>query len=58
MIQTFQQYAAERNIKTQAISQMKKLTIVELPTFVEHNGERLEVGKRKIIVTDNQQVIK
>jgi len=58
MIQTFQQYATERDIKTQAISQMKKLTIVELPTFVEYNGERLEVGKRKIIVTDNQQVIK
>jgi len=58
MIQTFQQYAAERKIKTQAISQMKKLTIVELPTFVEYKGERLEVGKRKIIVTDNQQVTK
>jgi len=58
MIQTFQQYATERDIKTQAISQMKKLTIVELPTFVEYNGERLEVGKRKIIVTDNQQVTK
>lgn len=54
MIQTFQQYAAEKGIKEQAISQMKKLTVVELPTFVEYNGERLEVGKRKIIVTDNQ----
>jgi len=58
MIQTFQQYAVERDIKTQAISQMKKLTIIELPTFVEYDGERLEVGKRKIIVTNNQQFTK
>jgi hypothetical protein len=58
MIQTFQQYAAAKGIKEQAISQMKKLTVIDLPTFVEYDGERLEVGKRKIIITDNQQVTK
>jgi len=49
MIKTFQQYAAEKGIKTQAISQMKKLTILELPVFVEHEGQRIEVGKRKVV---------
>ena len=58
MIQTFQQYASEKGITTQAISQMKKLTILDLPVFVEYDGQRIELGKRKIIVTDNQQVVK
>lgn len=52
MIQTLQQYADEKGIKTQALSQMKKLTILELPLFVEHEGQRLEVGKRKVVKTE------
>ena len=51
MIQTFQQYAKERNISTQAISQMKKLIILELPMFIEHEGQKIEVGKRKVVKT-------
>jgi len=52
MIKTFQQYAADRGIKTQAISQMKKLNILELPVFIEYEGQRIELGKRKVVLID------
>lgn len=48
-IVTIKEYAAMRNITTQAVGQLKSVKIIELPLFAEHEGVRVEVGKRKFV---------
>lgn len=52
MIQTIKQYAAQRGITTQAVPQLKRLNILVLPIFVEYNGEKIQVDKRKFVITE------
>lgn len=52
MIQTIKEYANEKGISTQAVPQLKKLNIVTLPIFAEHEGDKIEVGKRKFVKTE------
>lgn len=48
-IKTIKQYADSRGITTQAVPQLKKLIILTLPLFVEYEGQKIEVGKRKFV---------
>ncbi len=55
MIKTIKEYAAERKISTQAVPQLKKLTIVELPLFAEYKGEKIPTdATRKFVVDCNK----
>ncbi len=55
MIQTIKQYAKEKDITTQAVGQLKKLTIVELPLFAEYKGEKIPTdATRKFVVDCNK----
>ena len=49
MLKTIKQYADSKGITTQAVPQLKKLTILTLPIFAEHDGEKVVVGKRKFV---------
>lgn len=54
MIKTIKQYADDRGITTQAVPQLKKLTIVTLPLFAEYEGSRINAGTRKFVVDCNK----
>lgn len=55
MLKTIKEYAAERGISTQAVPQLKKLTIVELPLFAEYNGKKIPTdATRKFVVDCNK----
>lgn len=56
MIKTIKQYADSKGITTQAVPQLKKLKIVELPLFAEYNGVKYDAEyKRKFVVDCNKE---
>lgn len=52
-LKTIKEYADEKGITTQAVPQLKKLTIVTLPLFAEYEGVKITAGKKKFVVDCN-----
>lgn len=50
MLKTVKQYAAEKGITTQGVRQLKKITLVQLPLFVEYEGVKQQVGSQKFVI--------
>jgi hypothetical protein len=52
MLMTISDYCAQRNVSKQFVYEYirkGKLTVLELPTFVELNGERVTLGMQKML---------
>jgi len=55
MIKTIKEYAIDKGITTQAVGQLKKLKIVELPLFAEYDGEKILTNStRKFVINCNK----
>lgn len=46
---TIKEYASGRGISVQAVTQLKKINIIELPLYIQWGGELIEVKRQKFV---------
>lgn len=49
---TIKEYADSRNISVQAVSQLKRINIIELPLYIQWGGELIEVKRQKFVAPE------
>ena len=48
-IKTIKEYADEKGITTSGVRQLRKIEFVDLPTYVEYDGEKKVIGKQRFV---------
>jgi len=55
MLKTLKQFAKDRGYSRQYVYQIKnKINVIDLPVFVEYNGEKIQIGTQKFVLVNEK----